>query len=335
MASVIPAGLAPRPSPSADAPALTDGQDIRNRLDLCTSLTKMARDAGIPPELLFMTMGVETGFRQHSGGDRDSVGLFQQRPSSGWGSSAHCYNPITAAQYFIQRAAAYRGKFGSSANELGAWCQKVQGSAFPEKYQNLLGEARRCVTAVDANAPPGGKDVASGGGNGSNLSTTDGSSGGYGGSSSFSPGGNLGGDPANPYGLTPTAASLMASVLADDQNGIEDRLKQNFLTLGDERIQKLAKTVRSKPGLARVLEPGAPLSTYIKAHPDAVDALASQNVKDVDAVLAAAGVPDGFKAQASPPLVIAPAVPQSNLPGDATLAAEVAKQRGSSQRISG
>ena len=41
-------------------------------------------------------------------GDRDSLGLFQQRPSAGWGSPAQITNPVYAADAFLHALAAYQ-----------------------------------------------------------------------------------------------------------------------------------------------------------------------------------------------------------------------------------
>lgn len=141
-------------------PPLLHGQDIRNRPDLLKMMITKARAAGIPPELVFMTMGVESAFRNNKGGDRDSVGLFQQRPSQGWGTPEQCFDPEHAVDKFIAEARGHIGQFGATNNpeRLGQWCQAVQRSAFPGRYQSLYGEARRIVDAVDRGEVPGGKD---------------------------------------------------------------------------------------------------------------------------------------------------------------------------------
>jgi hypothetical protein len=45
----------------------------------------------------------ESGLQNLNYGDRDSLGLFQQRPSQGWGSPAQILNPTYAAQQFYSR----------------------------------------------------------------------------------------------------------------------------------------------------------------------------------------------------------------------------------------
>jgi phage-related protein len=84
---------------------------------------------------------VESGLRNLSGGDRDSVGVFQQRPSQGWGTVAECMNVSHAAANFFSR---FPGNWASW--EQGALAQSVQRSAYPGKYALRMGEASGLVT---------------------------------------------------------------------------------------------------------------------------------------------------------------------------------------------
>jgi hypothetical protein len=70
-------------------------------------------------------------------GDRDSVGVFQQRPSTGWGSAKQILNPFYAARKFFERARDFRGQ----SLDPGSLAQKVQVSAFPERYGQRIMEA--------------------------------------------------------------------------------------------------------------------------------------------------------------------------------------------------
>lgn len=64
-------------------------------------------------------------------GDRDSVGLFQQRPSCGWGSVAQCTDPRYASQQFFKHLL----KDGNRNNKsLTHAAQDVQRSAYPNAY---------------------------------------------------------------------------------------------------------------------------------------------------------------------------------------------------------
>ncbi|WP_034261846.1 C40 family peptidase [Actinospica robiniae] len=73
-------------------------------------------------------------------GDRDSLGLFQQRPSQGWGTPAELTDPVYASTKFYQA-------LDDVANwqnlALAVAAQDVQRSAYPDAYaqwQNVAGQ---------------------------------------------------------------------------------------------------------------------------------------------------------------------------------------------------
>jgi hypothetical protein len=68
-------------------------------------------------------------------GDRDSLGLFQQRPSCGWGTPAQIQHPAHAADAFLKALHGYQSSDPSWAHQpLWQAAQGVQGSAFPSAY---------------------------------------------------------------------------------------------------------------------------------------------------------------------------------------------------------
>jgi peptidase M23-like protein len=74
-----------------------------------------------------------------AGGDADSAGLFQQRPSQGWGTWAQVTDPRLAAEAFFGRAehTTNTGLLdvpGWQAMPLTVAAQTVQGSAYPDAY---------------------------------------------------------------------------------------------------------------------------------------------------------------------------------------------------------
>jgi len=79
---------------------------------------------------------VESGVHNLNYGDRDSLGVYQQRWSQGWGSPEQIMNPDYAATQFITRAIAANG--GQSAGQLA---QDVQRSAFPDRYDQVASQA--------------------------------------------------------------------------------------------------------------------------------------------------------------------------------------------------
>ena len=83
---------------------------------------------------------VESGVHNLYHGDRDSLGVFQQRPSQGWGTPAQVTNVDYAATQFITRAIAANGS--QSAGQLA---QDVQRSAFPDRYDQVALQAMSLI----------------------------------------------------------------------------------------------------------------------------------------------------------------------------------------------
>lgn len=104
-----------------------------------------------------MTAAQESMLKNLNYGDRDSLGLFQQRPSMGWGSAAQVRDPQYAAGKFFEGLLKVRGW---ESMPLTAAAQAVQRSAFPSAYAKWEGMARAVVTAVLATA----KTTTAGGG---------------------------------------------------------------------------------------------------------------------------------------------------------------------------
>ncbi|WP_176730692.1 hypothetical protein [Micromonospora mirobrigensis] len=81
---------------------------------------------------------------QGSGADHDSVGLFQQRPSSGWGTVAQLMDPAYAARAFYLALAEIPDWTELSVTDAA---QAVQISAFPDAYAK---HEERAGDVVDA-----------------------------------------------------------------------------------------------------------------------------------------------------------------------------------------
>jgi len=86
-------------------------------------------------------------YNEGSGSDHDSVGLFQQRPSSGWGTIAQIMDPTYAASAFYGALIRVPG-WDQMALTYAA--QRVQVSAFPTAYAK---HEERAQAVVDALAP--------------------------------------------------------------------------------------------------------------------------------------------------------------------------------------
>jgi murein DD-endopeptidase MepM/ murein hydrolase activator NlpD len=103
---------------------------------------------GVPPR--GWVIAVATAMQESSliniwGGDRDSVGLFQQRPSQGWGTPGQLHDPGYAAGRFYDKLLTVDGW---QAMPLAEAAQKVQRSAYPDAYGRWKPDATRIVAAL-------------------------------------------------------------------------------------------------------------------------------------------------------------------------------------------
>ncbi|MGW2838044.1 hypothetical protein ACWCWD_09635 [Streptomyces sp. NPDC001493] len=73
----------------------------------------------------------ESQLRNIDYGDRDSLGLFQQRPSQGWGTAEQIQDPVYASGKFYEHLAKISGYQDLPLTEAA---QRVQRSGFPEAY---------------------------------------------------------------------------------------------------------------------------------------------------------------------------------------------------------
>ncbi|WP_084075042.1 hypothetical protein [Demequina sp. NBRC 110052] len=87
----------------------------------------------------------ESGLRNIDYGDRDSLGLFQQRPSQGWGTVEEVMDPWHAADAFYAGLVKVSGWEDA---EITVAAQAVQRSGFPEAYADHEPEARLWATGL-------------------------------------------------------------------------------------------------------------------------------------------------------------------------------------------
>jgi len=83
-------------------------------------------------------------------GDRDSLGLFQQRPSQGWGTPEEIMDPVYSTGAFYDGLVEVRGY---EDLEVTVAAQAVQRSAFPEAYAQHEVRARAWASALTGHSP--------------------------------------------------------------------------------------------------------------------------------------------------------------------------------------
>lgn len=92
----------------------------------------------------------ESKLRNVDGGDRDSAGLFQQRPSQGWGTPAQVRDPVHAANAFYAALAKVPNYTSLPITEAA---QLVQRSGFPDAYAWHEGDARALASSLTGYSP--------------------------------------------------------------------------------------------------------------------------------------------------------------------------------------
>ncbi|MFI5981718.1 hypothetical protein ACIBEA_12660 [Streptomyces sp. NPDC051555] len=93
----------------------------------------------------------ESALRNLDHGDRDSLGLFQQRPSQGWGAPAQIMDPVYSAGIFYDRLKEDVPDYADLPLTVAA--QKVQRSGFPDAYAKHEPDAALLAAAFTGRAP--------------------------------------------------------------------------------------------------------------------------------------------------------------------------------------
>ncbi|MFD8012256.1 C40 family peptidase [Streptomyces sp. NPDC058955] len=102
----------------------------------------------------------ESGLRNLTWGDRDSLGLFQQRPSMGWGTANEILDPVHASTKFYEGLKKVSGWESLSITQAA---QAVQRSGFPEayaKWEPLATALQKAIAPLLPKAGGGGESPA-------------------------------------------------------------------------------------------------------------------------------------------------------------------------------
>lgn len=144
----------------ADGRVALDADQMAN----AATIAAIGAKRGMPERAVVVALATayqESGLRNLADGDRDSVGLFQQRPSQGWGTPAQIRDPRYAANRFYAALKKVRGWEKMRVTDAA---QRVQRSAFPEAYQKwaddsevlsraLMGDASGAVACTVGRTP--------------------------------------------------------------------------------------------------------------------------------------------------------------------------------------
>ena len=116
-------------------------------------IIQVGRDLGVSDygiTIALATAMQESSLRNLNWGDRDSVGLFQQRPSSGWGTVSELTTPAHAARLFYGGPTNPNKGITRGLLDISGWqnmtltdaAQAVQISAYPDAYAKWEASAR-------------------------------------------------------------------------------------------------------------------------------------------------------------------------------------------------
>jgi LysM repeat protein len=134
--------------------ALTD--EMRRNAKL---ILDVGRALGVPDQGIVIALAAaaqESGLKNVPYGDRDSLGIFQQRPSQGWGSDEEVLDPVRATTAFYGGATNPNAGRTLGLLDIVGWeamtvtqaAQAVQQSAHPDHYAKWEASARAWLSEL-------------------------------------------------------------------------------------------------------------------------------------------------------------------------------------------
>ena len=140
--------------PGSGIPGLSSEQAANARL-----IVRVGRQLGVPDRGLAIALGTamqESGLRNLDYGDRDSLGLFQQRPSTGWGTAAQVRDAERSIRAFFGGPTDPNGTRTRGLLDIPGWesmgfaaaAQAVQISAYPSLYAQWEKPAYAWLAAI-------------------------------------------------------------------------------------------------------------------------------------------------------------------------------------------
>jgi hypothetical protein len=136
--------------PEATLPSI--GELSAEQIHNAAVIIKVGQDRAVPPR--GWVIAVATALQESDlhnlpnlgpRNDHDSIGLFQQRPSQGWGPVSQLMSPAESSRLFYGRLLKVNG--WETMTIAGA-AQKVQRSAFPDAYAKHQARAEQVVDAL-------------------------------------------------------------------------------------------------------------------------------------------------------------------------------------------
>jgi hypothetical protein len=158
MAGVLVATVVRDREPVRSEYCVAEVGDTRAQIDIeqarwTTLMAAISQRRGLPPRAT--TIAIATAFQESKihnidYGDRDSVGLFQQRPSQGWGTRKQVLDPRHSIGRFYDGLIKVKGYTSMPITEAA---QRVQRSAFPGAYAEHEDYARALASSLRGYSP--------------------------------------------------------------------------------------------------------------------------------------------------------------------------------------
>lgn len=156
-AVVIWSGVTKTPLPIADRCEATAGgrtttitpEQARN----AAIIAGVSIKRGLEPRAASIALATtyqESGIRNLDYGDADSLGLFQQRPSMGWGTTDQVMDPWYASTAFYKAMVKVKNW---DSKDIGDVAQAVQRSGFPDAYDKHVNNARTLASSLTGQTP--------------------------------------------------------------------------------------------------------------------------------------------------------------------------------------
>lgn len=164
--SIIYPGQSLRLAPPAPAQrsAKSDTAQRSAKLDAtqrrhASHIIRIGRELGVPDRgiaIALATAMVESSLRNLDHGDRDSLGLFQQRPSQGWGTAEQILDADRSIRVFYGGPHDPNGSASRGLLDMPGWhtkkftdaAQAVQVSAYPDRYGQWEAQARHWLATL-------------------------------------------------------------------------------------------------------------------------------------------------------------------------------------------
>lgn len=118
-------------------------------------ITAISIKRGMAPRaatIAITTAYQESKIRNITFGDRDSLGLFQQRPSQGWGTQAQVLDPVHSTNAFYDALIKLKDYPTADITEVA---QKVQRSAYPDAYRDHEQQGRVLASTLTGHSAAG------------------------------------------------------------------------------------------------------------------------------------------------------------------------------------